>query len=397
MSLSEQLQDLDDQASSAYQSGRYQEAAIYHLKAAQVARAQGAEVTAFSHGVLGAISWKLAGRPIRGMTVFVELLACIPPTVSLVDVGMARKQVFRIICDYRPKMEYLRQRLQELRADVGAGHLSRVDVDYLEGCLWDARGHWSDALPFFERAIAGHGRSYGFMKFQIIAHAVRCCLRLGNREDAGRWCDLLETTESYFTESGIAWLEASARLALYDQDVERLTEVVPSLTESVVGLQRPTWDRRAEVMMARAALLRTDLGDPWMVSHPARRVLTTRIRGTYEVCDRYERHLLLVDYQLASLRFACSLHPQEDYYTRGNGAPVKLEGTGSLDLSEIVKRFRTTEQAMHTARRYAQYLDGCFESTWRLEEIRERSRRLNAVYSLSQEKHQEDLHARPFN
>jgi len=150
-------------------------------------------------------------------------------------------------------------------------------------------------------------------------------------------------------------------------------------------------------MMARMALLRTDLGDPWRVSHPARRVLSTRIRGTYEVCDRYERHLLLVDYQLASLRFAFGLHPQEDYYARGTRAPVRLEGAGSLDLSEIVKRFRAAEQAIHTARRYAQYLDACFESSWRREELRERSRRLNAIFSLSQEKHQEDLHARPFN
>jgi hypothetical protein len=394
MSHGKPLRYLEGQASSAYQNGRYQEAAVYHLEAAQVARAQGAEDIAFSQAVTGAISWKLAGRPIRGLTVFVELLASIPPTASLLDVGMARKQVFRIICDYRPKVEYLRQRLQELRTDVEAGHLSRVDVEYLEGCLWDARGHWADALPFFERAIVGRGTSYGFMKFQIIAHAVRCCLRLGYREDAARWCDRLEITESYFTESGIAWHEACARLALYDRDDERLTEVVPSLTESVVGLQRPTWDRRAEVMLARTALLRTDLGDPWMRHHPARRVLTTRCRGTYEVCDRYERHLLLVDYQLASLRFALGLRPQEDYYARGNMGPVRLEGAGSFDCSDIAKRFQAVEHAIHTARRYARYLDGCFESSWRLEELRERVSRLNAVYSLRQEKHQEDLHAR---
>jgi|GEM_PF-1534795 len=397
MSRGKELRDLEDLASSAYQNGRYQEAAIYHLKAAQVARVQGAEDTAFSQGVTGAISWKLAGRPIRGLTVLVELLASIPPTASLLDVGMARKQVFRIICDYRPKMEYLPQRLQELRTDVDAGHLSRVDVDYLEGCLWDARGHWADALPFFERAIVSRGDGYGFMKFQIIAHAFRCCLRLRRREDAACWCDLLERTESYFTESGIAWHEACARLALYDQDDERLTEVVQDLTESVLGLQRPTWDRRAEVMMARTALLRTDLGDPWMVSHPARRVLSTRIRGTYEVCDRYERHLLLVDYQLASLRFALGLCPQEDYYARGDRAPVRLAGASPLGFAEIAKRFQAAKRAIHTARRYAQHLDGCFGSSWRLEELRERSRRLNAVYSLRQEKHQEDLHARTFN
>lgn len=134
-----------------------------------------------------------------------------------------------------------------------------------------------------------------------------------------------------------------------------------------------------------------------MVSHPARRVLTTRIRGTYEVCDRYERHLLLVDYQLASLRFALSLHPQEDFYARGNRALVRLEGASSFGFAEIAKRFRATEQAIHTARRYAHYLDGCFGSSWRLEELRERSSRLNAVYSLREEKHQEDLHARTFN
>ena len=397
MSRGQELRELDSQASSAYQHGYYQEAAVCHLKASHVARAQGAEAVAFSHAVTGAISWKLAGRPLRGLTVLVELLGSVPPTASLLDVGMARKQVFRIICDYRPKMKYLCQRLQELRTDVGVGHLSRVDVDYLEGCLWDARGHWAEALPFFERAIAGRGRSYGFMKFQIIAHAVRCCLRLGHREDAVRWCDLLETTESYFSESGIAWHEACARLALYDQDVERLTEVVPSLTESVMGLQRPTWDRRAEAMKARTALLRTDLGDPWMASHPARRVLTTRIRGSYEVGDRYERHLLLVDYQLASLRFAFCLAPQEDYYAWGNRTAGRLEGTSPFGFAEITKRFQAVKHAIHTARRYAQYLDGCFGSSWRLEELRERSRRLNVVYSHRQEKRQEDLHARTVN
>jgi hypothetical protein len=112
------------------------------------------------------------------------------------------------------------------------------------------------------------------------------------------------------------------------------------------------------------------------------------------VCDRYERHLLLVDYQLASLRFALGLRPQEDYYARGNMGPVRLEGAGSFDCSDIAKRFQAVEHAIHTARRYARYLDGCFESSWRLEELRERVSRLNAVYSLRQEKHQEDLHAR---
>ena len=397
MSHSEKLRELEDQASSAYQKGRYQEAAICHLEAAQVARTQGAAVMAFSHGITGAISWKLAGRPIRGLTVLVELLASIPPTASHSDVRMARKQVFRIICDYRPKMEYLRQRLKELRTDVGAGHLSQVDVDYLEGCLWDARGYWADALPFFERASVNRGSSYGFMKFQIMAHAVRCCLRLGHREDAARWCDILETTETYFTESEVAWHEACARLALYDQNAERLAQVVQNLTESVVGLQRPTWDRRAEVMLARSALLRTDLGDPWMDHHPARRVLTTRFRGSYEVCDRHERHLLLVDYQLASLRFALGLRPQEDYYARGERAPIRWEGASPFGFSEIAKRFQAAEHAIHTARRYAHYLDGCFGSSWRRVELRERARRLNAVYSLRQEKHQEDLHAHTSN
>jgi hypothetical protein len=131
-----------------------------------------------------------------------------------------------------------------------------------------------------------------------------------------------------------------------------------------------------------------------MRHHPARRVLTTRFRGAYEVCDRYERHLLLVDYQLASLRFALGLRPQEDYYGRGNSAPVRLEGARSFDGADRAKRFQAVEHAIHTARRYARYLDGCFESSWRLEELRERVRRLNAVYALGQEKHQEDLHAR---
>ena len=112
-------------------------------------------------------------------------------------------------------------------------------------------------------------------------------------------------------------------------------------------------------------------------------MLTTRIRGTYEVGDRYERHLLLVDYQLASLRFAFGLHPQEDYYARGTRAPVRLEGASPLGFAKIAKRFQAAKQAIHTARRYAQYLDGCFESTWRLEEIRERAHRLNAVFALS--------------
>jgi len=91
----------------------------------------------------------------------------------------------------------------------------------------------------------------------------------------------------------------------------------------------------------------------------------------------YERRLLLVDYRLAVVRYAVGIPPVDDlWYTR----PQTLPDTMSrLDRDDFQKRVFHTRRALRRAMIYAEYLDGCWECSWRQEEIRGREERLNEI------------------
>lgn len=379
MTVSNAVEDVFAMAQAAYDAGRYQEGAVFHLRAGHLACTHGQSHAGFSHRLIAAICWKLAGFPLRGLTLLCHLVADPRAAEKSNILRMARQQMFRIVCDFRPQLDLLQQQLQSLRQEAQGRSSWQTDRLYLEGYLAEAQGRWTEALSWVERAIGQKHNGHKFMMFQIVALALRLCLRLRHRKDAENWCQVLAETEPSFSESRVAYEEARARLVLFDQDFNHLSCVIEQLILNVKDLQRPTWHRKTAIVVARAALLDVKHGDPWTPTHPARQVLTHRNPEIYEVADRYERHLLLVDYQLAAIRYLLGIPPIDDWYV-----PISPYGclAKEYDVSKRADFFRRAEaaqRAMRTAFRYAARVDRAFQSTWRTQEIQERTHRLERL------------------
>jgi tetratricopeptide (TPR) repeat protein len=370
----------ESQAAEAYQRGRYQEAALFHEQALRIARDQSMTVEAFSTGLRLATSWKLAGYPLRALAILTELFSALPNNVAHSDLWSGRVQLFRIGCAHKPEIEALRKQLDQLCSmHTQAGTGSDSDVHYLAGCLYESQGDWSTAIVEFERALSGRRSLNRLMIFQIVAQAVRVCLRLAQRVEAGRFCELLGQTEAYFDESRVAHTEAQLRLACWDGDLSAIDRYLSRLTDFVYALQRPTWSRQLLHWQVRAALLRQDLGDPLSLSHPARALMTTRMRGAWEAPDRYARSLLRIDYRLACLRFALGLTPHEDLFDHALSDLPSQPSIAMLSPHEIQHRVNLIRRALQAGTRYAAFLDQCFDCTWRQEEVKGRWARLASL------------------
>ncbi|MCA9470098.1 MAG: hypothetical protein KC643_32260 [Nitrospira sp.] len=219
---SSEAEDVIAMAHAAYDGGRYQEAAVFHIQASHLAHTYGHTHAVYSHRLTAAICWKLAGLPVRGLMLLCDLVADPLAIRETHTLRMARQQMFRIVCDFRPRLGLLQQQLQTMRQEEKGRSAWQTDRLYLEGYLLEARGQWTEALTWVERAVAKQDRGHKFMMFQVVALALRLCLRLRRRQEAEHWCQILGDTEPFFSESRIAYEEARARLALYDQDLDHL-------------------------------------------------------------------------------------------------------------------------------------------------------------------------------
>lgn len=231
------LGDIRQRASEVYNQGHYDAAASQHEDAIRIAHETDDRDGLFLHRFWAGVCWKLAGYPHRALTRMTEVLRDIPPDTSTGMIWMARMQVFRILTDCRPDVHMLTRRLEELRAEVRqTGQREDRDVCFLEATVLEERGRWDDAVRSIERAMQSGSRGVGFLLFQMMALAVRCCLRLGRLEEAMRWGQRLDDTEAYFSESRAAAHEARALIALWNGDGVALQRAAKALEEETDAL-----------------------------------------------------------------------------------------------------------------------------------------------------------------
>jgi hypothetical protein len=380
--MASRYKELYNDANSAYNNGRYQESALLLEQAQRLAQQQGTPAQAFKCGVWAAFSWELAGHPLRTLTLLADLLKAIPPSADPMDVWRAKKHVFEISRIYNPQLNTLQRKLAELKKMVEDNtHLPQADVHYSSAQLFQAQGQYHKALEQLELAWSKKVQGKGFFKSSFAFNAVIVNLHLGDFAAARRWCKLLGQTEKNLPISRVAWHEAQVYLALWEQNTVEAETQACMAEEQAEGLQRPEFQQKAMAIRVRTLLL-TNPDDPTTPRHPARYRLAQRLPGKPQVDMVYERRLVLVDYRLAAVRYAVGMQPVDDFwYTRPQTLPDTMP---TLDRDDFQKREFHTRRALRRAMVHAEYLDGCWECSWRQAEIRGREARLDEIVRVVQ-------------
>ena len=369
--------NLQAEATTAYDAGRYLEAAVFYEQMREQAREFGQDGLVLRATVWGGLCYQLAGKPIRAMSLFTEALKETEPHGSPWHRWLAHIQLFEVLRDYLGDMQSLTDHLGRLNEMKDKNVCwTRSDVLWLEAGVLEAQGRWDDACRCLEQAWGCGNRT--FMRFLIAEYAVRIHLAAGRADEARQWSVKLGETERYFSESRVADLEAQGRLALWSRDLPELERITRVLEHEAEGLQRPLWEGRALRIQIRTHLLRPELGDPASPLHPARRLLRIHLSGGITRDERFQRRLLLLDYRLASLRYAVGLAPQETLYGWRNSELVEWSAA-RVGEREIGQRIRKTFQALRAASVKARSLDSCFDCGWREQEVQKRQRGLEVL------------------
>jgi tetratricopeptide (TPR) repeat protein len=365
-------------AVGAYMNGRYHEAALLYEQAQRLAQKHGTPAQVFECGVWAAISWVDSAHPLRALTLLTDLLKEIPPSAVPDYVWDARMQAFEISRCHNPQLSALRRKLAKLKnlAEDNT-HLPQADVPLKSAHLLQAQGRYREALDQLELAWTYNYDNRGFANFYIAEGASLANLHLGHFDAARRWCEILGQTNIDIQASLVAWHVAQVHLALWEQNTVGAQAQACVAEEQTEGLQHPEYQQKAMAIRVRALLLQTNLGDPTAPRHPARYRLAQRIPGKPDVYMVYERRRLLVDYRLAAVRYVVGMQPVDDlWYTRPQTLPETMP---TFDRDDFQKRVLQTRRAGLRAMAQAEYLDECFECSWRQSEIRGRVARLDEI------------------
>ncbi|MCP4702872.1 MAG: hypothetical protein GY862_39330 [Gammaproteobacteria bacterium] len=370
---------LTNDAESAYNQARFREAALLREQARHLAQQQRLPREAFSSGTWAAISWSMAGEPLRSLNLFSDLLREVPVEADAYDVWIARGNVFEVQRCWFPRLATLRQGLTELeRLLREQPQLPPADVHIMHAVLLERRGHWAESLRHCESGWNLYNGS-GFRKYLFAYSALIANLHQSKPEAAQDWCAALGETETHLPDSRAAWQDAQVQLALYRQQPQQAAQHAAELEELCVAMQinEANWEIGIPV---RTRLLQTPPGDPQAADHPARRRFARRIPGKPEVFDVYKRRLLLLDYRLACLRWALGIAPVDDlWHTR----PHDLSQPAlCVSRREAQRRVFLARRAVSRAMVQAEYLDQCFETQRWTREIQAHAQRLEELARL---------------
>jgi len=169
--MASRYQELDNNARSAYNNGRYQESALLYEQAQRLAQQQGTPAQAFECGVWAADSWGSAGHSLRALTLLADLLKAIPPSAEPIDVWNARTLAFEISRVYNPQLNTLQRKLAEFKKMAEDNtHLPQADVHWSSANLFQAQGRYHEALEQLELAWAKNDEN-GFFKYHTAESA----------------------------------------------------------------------------------------------------------------------------------------------------------------------------------------------------------------------------------
>lgn len=375
MYLPTRYHQLTRDARAAQLSGRFREGAVLREQARQITLQHGALRQAFYSGTWAAMSWELAGEPLRALHLLTELLADIPSEAVSYDVAFAREEAFEISRTQNPRLGSLVPKLDELEQKPGSS-VTGPNLHWFRARLFESQGLWSRATEHFELGWARHN-DRGFARYIFGEPCLNLNLRLGRRPAAGRWCELLGRTETALTTSRAAWYSTRVRLALWDQESLEAEIHARDMEDAGAGLQYPLLEQTILEMRVRTLLLDPARGDPLNARHPARRQLAARLSGKPQMETIYDRRLLHGDYRLAALRWLVGIPPVDDlYYTRSQAVPRQIKIT---DRSEFQRRVTHVRRAYRSAMIRAEDLDERWECDWRRKQVDGRLERLEEI------------------
>jgi tetratricopeptide (TPR) repeat protein len=362
----EDTKDLVREGLNAYKQGRYAEAALFYARARRTSEELRDYHGAFEAGVWEVESLRLVGRYEQAM----NLLVTLQPPAGAPPAGrwVAQKKIFDITASTHPSLSRLRQALDDISALATRLPHPSHDVDMLQGNLYEFQGEWLRALEHYERAWSRYGGK-GYLLSDSAYGAALMALRLHRFGDAQAWrSHLAETEQVEWAGARQQLKEVNAHFALYTGDRAALLESLEA------GCGRNDLETRVRIMLRGRSCDPRD--DPSERFHPTRALLRKRPERSKDVHDRYTYRLTVVDYHLASLRFAAGGAAIEDYYYQ----LVDLPPCAKIgDPQGFAKRLRAFDRAYSRLERHARWLDGLLQCDYRTKEATCRHERRDAI------------------
>jgi hypothetical protein len=373
------FEELFNSGGKAYREGRDTDALGLYRLAMQVAVEQGNAVA--EHECLFWIghcreSLGEIGRAV-GSYLDMRLLEHRRPDLSFSDVEVwaGRKRTFECMLANPQPLPLLEERLKELETFALVHPVPSHDLYVLRGNLAMERGLWREALEQFESGNSIQESRRGYSALGFAASAATASLRIGKFGAARDWISAMRSPFAEFAEElvrlaqGIAMVE----LARAQADIDELHKQLVSIASLPIGVDNLRHQHRLAQFWG--SLFDRAAGDPAMRDHPARRILARSPATRDNLTTLFEYALAVLDYRVASLRFAVGLPSWDDQWHVAE-PPRALE---LVDWRGIERRLARARTAAQGVMRRAAYLDRAFECDWRQADVAKRIRAIEAI------------------
>ena len=366
-----------DQALKLWCIGLYREAAVTLEDAARDIGEGGEGVR--EGLVLAAMVWVFAGVHENAVRCLLEGGEIGMRGASVELEYIRRRSALEAMLALKPRANELEARMRELEAFSKAHQNAyRAGVRYLRAELMAACGDWSACLE--ERRGIWTSRGQGAVCSPRQAFGLlESALRTGKEEEIARWREKLDGCERWTPGKCCEpWVLCGRVLVgLYRGEAVEAMRHASELAESVAVASWPRMVELARELRTRASLLDRGLGDPEGRTHPARVALGGLRRGRRGTALRFGKWVLLVDYQLACVRYVARMYPVDDlYYRVRQGEVRKVGGISAMHLGKRVARARLV---VARARAVAVGVDRGLGCRWREEEVGRREERLEEI------------------
>jgi hypothetical protein len=305
------------------------------------------------------------------MSLLLTLLAQPSTDLPAFERWIAQKNVFDIIALTRPELARLRRALDDISSLAQQQPHPAWDLPLLAGELHRYQGKWAEALQRYEQAWSSHeDKGGGYIRSTSANYAARMALQLQRLHEAQTWRNHLAQTDQAEWAAARQELHAvNSLVALYTHDYAALSECRDA------GYKSNDWEGRIHLTLRGDSCKPHD--DPCDPFHAARALLRKRPEDSKNVHILYDHRLCVVDYHLASLRYAAGLPALEDYYyQRPDVIPLRLEIANHPDFAN---RLRSFDKALCRLDRHARWLDGLLQCDYRTREAESRRQRRDAI------------------
>ncbi|MEM1179814.1 MAG: hypothetical protein AAGM22_15815 [Acidobacteriota bacterium] len=357
----------------ARRSGQNAEALLLFLSASKEAKKLGDSSAWFKATVWAAESAAYLDKKSQMMSLLLEARAGEPPDRGNKEAALLRMLFFDYWCDYAPSLNRLAEGIEELKLFAE----SQADVRYEEARILQLRGLYSEALGILEKSWYMSAVSSGYYRYAHARKACYCCLDLSDPAGASSWLRAIRKlgqTSAPGLDVSIGFLELNLAL-LKGSELPEIQRAYRSLQDAQARIDP---DISALYFRVRIPLLDPAGFDPEDPTHPSRQALSARWAKGLSVHSLFSRRRVLIDFRLASLRFALGIDPVDDlYYSKSQVIPALVVPGVALD--DVARRLRKARAAAGWAMLYAKKLDDWLECDWRQKEIGDRLNRIDEL------------------